>query len=306
MQMVDDEDLFESVEDAWKTFRSELADRIYAHDEYDHILVEVDVPERLETPCGPYIQVGWSGDDDIVAEVSSNRVLDPKFRIRKSDRRFLRDLGWNRPNESHLNYWIHVDSVYADQVADMLVMALRGAFAVIHPAFLIDRFREEGEPTNTDAIDTTHVLPIAVVPNDAHHLNELIDIALGSDWGNPTPERDDDGDIPYFCTSTVVFVRVLHDAPVIRIFCDLVVEVTNLEAGAFEVAVLNRDHGAVKFVLRDTRILMSVDLPALPFAPDHLRSVLSGMCDLAPTLDADLAHRVGGKRFFEAPADEAA
>lgn len=43
-------------------------------------------------------------------------------------------------------------------------------------------------------------------------------------------------------------------------------EVTDLESGAYEVAVLNRDHNAVKFVLRDTRILMSVDLPALPFA----------------------------------------
>jgi hypothetical protein len=241
-----------------------------------------------------------------VAEVASNRVLDPRLRIRKSERRLLRELGWSRPNEDHLNYWIDVDSAYADKVADMLVTALRDVFGVIHPAFLIDRFREETESLTAPLVEPTYELPIAIAPNDARHLNELIDIALGSDWGNPPPMRDDDGDIPYLCDSAAVFVRVLQDAPVIRLFCELVVEVTDLDAAAFEVAVLNRDHCAVKFVLHGTRILMSADLPATPFVPDHLRSVLSSMCNLAPKLDADLAHRVNGQRFFDQSTDEAA
>lgn len=109
-----------------------------------------------------------------------------------------------------------VDSTYSDLAADMLTTAMRDVFGVVHPVFLIDRFDEECESTGTDAIQVTHELPIAIVPDNPTHLHELIDIALGSDWGFSAPERDEDGDIPYFCDSTVVFVRVVSDAPVIR------------------------------------------------------------------------------------------
>ena len=297
------EDLLEGTEKAWKTYRSELADRIYTHDDSDHVLLELDVPERLEAPCGPYVQVAWSGDGDIFAEVSSNRFLDPKFRIRKPERRLLRKLGWGRPDDDHPNYWMYVDAAYADQVATMVVRALREVFDVIHPAFLIDELREATEPDAADLVEVTHQLPTAVAPDDEQHLNELVDIALGSDWGSPTPTRDDDGDIPYLCDGAVVFVRVLHRTPVIRVFCELVVDVTDLDAAAFEVAVLNRENSAVKFVLLGNFIVMTVDLPAMPFVPHHLRTAVSAMCDLAPELIPNLAHRVGGQGFREQPTD---
>jgi len=89
------------------------------------------------------------------------------------------------------------------------------------------------------------------------------------------------------------------------LFCELVVNVTDRQAAEFEVAVLNRDNPEVKFVLRDTRVIMYVEIPAQPFVPDHLRMALEGMCGLAPALDADLARRVGGRRFLDT-ADEAA
>ena len=133
----------------------------------------------------------------------------------------------------------------------------------------------------------------------------MVDVALGSDIGRPTPTRDDDGDLPYLCDSAVVFVRIMHDLPAIHLFCELVVNVTDPEAAAFEVAVLNRDHPAVKFVLRDTRVIMYIEIPAQPFVPDHLRSAVQGMCELAPSLDADLAHRVGGRRFLETTEEAA-
>ena len=296
----------ESAAKAWKDFRATLADRVFCHADDDHILLEVDVLEHHQTPTGPYVQVGWTGDH-IFAEVSSNRVLDPKFRIRKEERRLLRALGWRRPDDEHTNYWMTVDPAYADQTADILVTVLRDVFGVVHPAFLVDRFREDLTSTGLDSSEVEHTdeLGIAEFPDDPAHLNAMVDVALGSDWGKPSPVRDDDGDIPYRCGSAMVFVRVLHDMPVIRLFSELVVAVANPSAAAFEVAVLNRDNPAVKFVLRGDVVLMSVDLPAHPFVPDHLRAALSGMCDLAPTLDADLAHRVDGRRFFDS-ADETA
>lgn len=89
----------------------------------------------FEPPCGPYIQVAWSADGDIVAEVSSNRVLDPEFRIRKPERRLLREAGWSRPDEDHPNYWMDVDSTYSDHAADMLITAMRDVFGSSIPCF---------------------------------------------------------------------------------------------------------------------------------------------------------------------------
>lgn len=289
---------FEGVEDAWREFRLALADRISEQEDNDHILWELDVPERFESPTGPYIQVWWHDREQPVAEVSSNRVLDDKFRLGKAQRRRLREMGWQRPGKERQNYWLPVDPAYVDQVADLLVRALREVFDVVHPAFLVDRFREGFEVPDWEDDEIEQQLPIAQFPESHDELEELVDIALGPDAGEPVPIRDDDGDRPYRSETAMVFVRVLPDVPVVRLFSELVVEIEDREAAAFEVSVLNRGFD-FKFVLRDTRIVMSVDVPAWPFAPEHLRLTLGRMCELAPTIDGDLARRVSGRRFFE-------
>ena len=80
----------DDIEQAWKAFQVAIAERMHAHGEDNHILWEMDVPERNECPCGPYVQVSWSDDDErLVAEVSGNRVLADKFRLTKDLRRHL-------------------------------------------------------------------------------------------------------------------------------------------------------------------------------------------------------------------------
>lgn len=298
------DDEFEGVEDAWREFRQALADRISEQEDSDHILWELDVPERFEHPTGPYIQVWWHDCAQPVAQVSSNRVLDDKFHLDKVQRRRLRDMGWQRPGKGQQNYWVTVDTAYVDQVADLLVRALREVFGVLHPAFLVDRFREGFEVPDWETDEIEQLLPLAQFPESHDELEELVNIALGPDAGEPIPVRDDDGDRPYRSDTAMVFVRVLPGAPVIHFFSELVVEIEDLDAAEFEVAVLNRDFD-FKFVLRDTRIIMSVDVPAWPFAPEQLRLMLDRMCTLAPKLDGDLAHRVSGRRFFEPSHGEA-
>jgi T3SS (YopN, CesT) and YbjN peptide-binding chaperone 1 len=102
--------------------------------------------------------------------------------------------------------------------------------------------------------------------------------------------------------TAVVFVRTLPQAPLIRIWAEVAVEVSDLDRAKFEVQVLNRDRPFAKFVLVDDRILAQVHLPASPFAPEHLRSALAMMCELADEVDDDLAVRVSGRRFLE-PSD---
>lgn len=307
------DDLFETTETAWKEFRNALADRIARHDEDDHVLWELDVPERHERLTAPFIQVSWVGPDSIVAEVASNRVLSPQYRADRSALARLRAAGWNAPSGLGCSYWRAVDPAYADEAAWLLVDALRNHFGVVHPSFLVDRYAEdlaaaeaawlledEGEVTEPCAC-----LPEVVSPQNREHLLALVDQALGSDWSRPTPIHDEDDDIPYACGSAMVFVRVLEDAPVIRVFSELVLDVTDSDAAAFEVGVLNRDHAGVKFTVIGDVIRMSADLQALPLVPYHLRVLVTTMCELAERLDSVVARRVKGRTFGQAVGDDA-
>lgn len=295
-------DVFGGVEQAWREFRSDLADRIAEGADCDYLLWEVDVPERHVSPCGPYAQVEGIGGG-IVAEVSSNRVLDPKFRIRKDGRRRLLEAGWQRPDEEHLNYWLPINPAYADKAAVMIVAAFRDVFGVVHPAFLVDGVADPAELQDVEETgdEGTAAGPEIVTPSSHEHLVDLVDRALQPDWAHPIP-HDDDGDIPYGCGTSVVYVRVLEDRPVVRVFAELVVGATNVESATIEVNILNRDQPEAKFALFEGVIRMWIDVPASPFAPQHLRATVKRMCELAPRLDGDLARRVGGTRFLE-PSD---
>ncbi len=91
-------DVTRSTKQAWKRFRSEVAERIVARGPGEHLLIEVEAPglESRDEGCAPYVQVTWWGES-LVAEVSSNKYLHKSHRLSKDARRQLRELGWGRP-----------------------------------------------------------------------------------------------------------------------------------------------------------------------------------------------------------------
>lgn len=291
--MDEEQEDFGGINAAWAEFTHALVDRIL---DGEPVLWELDVPERLEVPTGPYVRVVPSPEGGLVAEASSNRVLARRYRLGQDARRELRGLGWRRPDAEHENHWLSVGDV--DVAALAMVGALRDVFGVIHPAFLVDRARELDPALGGFEPEVLH-------PDSPDHLSQLVDAALAPSDPEEVFQHDEDGDIPFIADSAVVFVRVLRNRPVVRVFCELVVGIQDLPAAAFEVGVLNRDH-EFKFVLREDTIVMSVDLLAWPFVAEHLRLTLDEMCRLAPALDGDLAKRVRGRRFIESPHGDAA
>jgi T3SS (YopN, CesT) and YbjN peptide-binding chaperone 1/TY-Chap C-terminal domain len=170
---------------------------------------------------------------------------------------------------------------------------------VTHPAFLVGDVRIGDDPDlpHHETVEPPDE-PLATTPVGREHLDRLVDEALVPFLGQ-VPNRDDDGDIPVVSGTAVVFVRTLPNAPLIRIWAEVAVEVGDPERAKFEVAVLNRDRPFAKFVLVGDRIVAQVHVPASPFAPEHLRQTLAMMCELADEVDDDLAVRVGGRRFLE-------
>jgi hypothetical protein len=292
----------EGTEEAWTRFRRRLADRIAQLDIGDSLLVEVEGDDE-DDGCTPYVQA--SSDDGVraQAEVCSNRYLHPRHRLDKASRRLLRELGWRRPSshpETH-NYHLEFELSHADRLAVMMVRALREVFGVVHPAFLTGcRIDLEGDvdPGLADPTSPGGVEPLAVTPADKDDLDRLVDDALAPVFGD-TPRRDPDGDIGVVSGSAMVFVRVLRDRPMIHLFAELAVALTEPERARFEVQVLNRDWRFAKFVLVDDMVQAHIYVPAAPFAAEHLRQALTMMCEMADAVDHDLAFRVGGHTFLQ-------
>jgi hypothetical protein len=249
-------------------------------------------------------------------EVSSNAYLDDRYRLDEEQQRRLVELGWHEPAtapgtwEEHgtANFFVDVARREADRLAVMVVRALREVFGVAHPAFLrADDLTGGEEPVEEPCLATADPAePLAARVDGYDDLLRRVERALVPMLGEV--ERDDDGDIPVPCGSALVWVRVEQDAPVVQLFSVVVDGLVDQKKAAFEVNVLNRDVRFVKFVQSGRRIVAHVNLPAWPFVPEHLRSMLAGMATKLDEVGGDLVTRLGGRRAIEpegGPDDEA-
>ncbi len=303
-------DLDRATEEAWRGFRARLADHVGELGEGGVLVLGAGRPlGEADDGASPYVRLaGFAGGSMLRGEVSGNAYLAPRHALDDRAEALLVDLGWRAPGDESENFFLDVPVSHADQLAVMAVRALREVFGVAHPAFL------EADLTDPDddvtqlpvAEDDGAVDPPAVVPEDVEHLRALVDAALTPLFGD-LPEHDADGDIPVPFGSSLVYVRVVEEAPVIDIFGVVVDGVSDLRRASYEVNVLNRDHRFVKFFLVEDRVIAQTLVAAWPFAADHLRMMLTGMSAKLDQVGDELAARVGGRTALgDDPDDEPA
>ncbi len=317
MAEYDDLDLDRSTMRAWSRFQSSLADHVVAMEDDDVLVVDAETWLGEDaTGAAPYVQFCAWGDDLVRAEVSSNEYLDAEVALDEAGAETLAALGWlepthgagEEPDEGSANFYLDAGRREGDRLAAMAVAALRDVFGVPHPAFL-----DWPEPPPTSGTDGSGELegpgtwpadePLAVMPESADHLRELVAAAL-TPPGGPAIELDEDGDIPLPTGSALLFVRVNDEAPVVEMFSFVVRGALDKERAAFEVAVLNRDTRMVKFVLLNDAVLATLHLPAAPFAPRNLRALVAAMAEVIDRVDDDLAARVGGRLGLDPEPDD--
>src|SRR3954447_9024034 len=311
-------DLDRSTERAWSRFQARLADHVAEMDDDEVLVISADSAVDPEAEgAAPYVQFCAWGGTLVRSEVSSNAFLAEEVRLDEAGVAALEDLGWLDPavgdedagDEASANFHLDTERAEADRLAVMACRALRDIFGVPHPAFLSAGTLEEdadpelGIPAVVSVPEEASVEPPAVFPRDRDHLRGLVDRALTPFFGNE-PRHDEDDDIPVVSGSALVFVRVMEQMPTVELFCCLVHDVTDADRAAFEVAVLNRDETFLKFLLVDDAVMAYLYLPAYPFAPEQLRTMLSVMSRSVDKLDDDLATRVGGRKTFESAAEE--
>ena len=300
---------------AWSAFRGRLADHVAAMQDDEVALVEAETSVEDGDPgAAPYVQFCAWGEDLVRCELTSNAYLPAAHQLDEDQVAALVALGWNPPTHGpeeeagsgSTHFYLDAERIEADRLAAMAVRAFREVFGVPHPAFLSsDDLPTTDAPRPTVEEDAEVDELLAVEPDDADHLRR---------WSTRRWSRSS-ADCPSTTRTTtcrsstargMVWVRVLEHAPVVQLFSALVHDVTDLERAAFEVAVLNRDLQFLKFVLLDDTVMAYLYVPALPFAPLHLRAMLDLMCRTVNRIDKDLATRVGGSLAFGSePPEEA-
>jgi hypothetical protein len=288
-----------------------LADHLAEMVEGDTLIVLAETAVDEEDGAAPYVQFCAWGGGHVRCEAVSNDFLAREYHLDDVGTLALLELGYGAPHDGcsgSPNFFVDLRTTEADRAAVMAVRALRDVFGVPHPAFLSsDELAPDDEedhdlPTVEEPPETDE--PVARYPHGgAEELQQFVDEALTSYFGHPV-EHDEDGDIPVRTGSSMLFVGVLTDVPVVRLFSCVVGGVKDREQAALEVGLLNRDSGPVKFVLDGLRILATLDLPAWPFAPEHLRTAVAAMSQLLDDIDDDLALRVSGSRAFEPAVDD--
>lgn len=321
-------DLERSVEEAWRRFRVRLADHLAQMQDDDVLVVEVvaAVDELGDSGDGsgdgsgagtdhgdvdgegttPYVQfLRLVGEPVVRAEVSGNTCLGESFALDEDAEAALTAMGWQSPTGAPEpgSFTVDVPVREVDRLAVMALRALREVFGALHPAFLdADGLETDPEaPTAHEVLDggvpeRSDDEPLALVPQSADHLRELVGTALAPLLGRE-PVADEDGDIPVFGSRSLVYVRVEEQAPVVQLFSFVVQDVTDRRRGRHEVNVLNKEYRFIKFTLVHDRVLARIYLPSWPFVPEHLRSMVTGMTEALDDLEDDVVDRLGGRRI---------
>ncbi|MDP9444868.1 MAG: hypothetical protein M3P83_11205 [Actinomycetota bacterium] len=312
-------DLDRSTADAWKDFQRRLGDHIADMADDDIVLIEVEAEATEgDDGCAPYVQFCAWHDGVVRGEASSNRYLAANARLDEAGVGALVAMGWQPPTRGQgdppgsgsANFHVDAGRREADRLAAMAVAAFRDVWGVPHPAFLTGDLDHEatgsGASSGAPAAGASCSVPgdggaVGVMPESPDHLRRLVDQALVPVLGE-VPRHDDEGDISIRCGSTVVFVRVHEEAPLVELFAVLVYGVPDVARADAQIARLNRDRPLYRFVRRGDQVWAQVFLPAIPFVADQLRSTLTVVSQQMDDLDDDLVAVLGGRRACEPKA----
>ena len=304
----DELDLDRNAARAWDLFQDKLTAYLTQMTDSDSVVIEQLTGSDPDDGSVPYVQFAGFGGSYLRGEVSGNKYLSAIHSLDPAAERLLLSQGWEAPEEQ--NFYVHVPTAESLRLAVMAVQALRDVFQVPHPAFLttpgnaqdserLGLVAAPAEPDVKPAIKSDE--PLAILPTGPEHLRSLVDQALLPVFGT-IPAKDDDGDIPVPYSSTLVFIRVEDDDPVVELFSFVVRDIDDVEAARVEVGILNRDRKFIKFLVHEDWVFAHIQIPSHPFVPSTLRSMLHFMSTSLDEIDDDLALRTGGRRALE-PGD---
>jgi hypothetical protein len=322
---IDDFDLDRSTAQAWAEFTGRLAEVISMIDESADLTIRSF--SASEDPA-PFVRLSSPARLTVRAEAAANDALGDSYQLSDTQVAALERAGWQRPTVAGENFTLARPQDAAEELAELVVGALRDVYGVQHPVFLDpDQLAEilRTEPSaiegptgatvvpsktrlGTDPVGTGQALEragstargvamTAVLPADRDHLEAIVETELAAVFGHP-PIRDTDGDVVIRVGSTLVFLRTAADAQDVVLFSAVVHDVAGRSRAAEVINDLNVESRWVKFQLIRDRVFVTTSVPARPFVPAHLHQAVRVMSDVADGVDEELARKLNGRTTF--------
>lgn len=304
---------------AWPQFTTALAANLGALEE-DHCLVI----SRKDRPW--FVQFAAQGSFGMRAELVSNSYLDDADDIADESIAKALALGWGSPTgdpdtatadldpDGSPNYfrdWPH--PVAFIDVARMAVDTLADVLAAPHPGTLTYTaftaggmqlllpglgLKLEGAQPSDDGAAPASPPPGRGVLGAAEVSRQLLELVRALS-GNDELDVDPDGDIPLQYGTAMVFVRVLDDPPIVRVFSPVLSEA---RAGIALVGAVNELNGQQLFVKwavhEETVVVASMDLFGDPLTIEHVLHACGVVGETVNAHDDQLQERFGGRTFF--------
>jgi hypothetical protein len=323
MAEIDDFDLDRSTAQAWTEFSARLAEVISMIDESADLTIRSfsagDEP--------PFVRLSSPERLLVRAEAAGNGSLGASYQLTDAQQAALVAAGWQAPDETCPEFSCDLSQDAAEEMAELVVGALRDVYGVQHPVFLDpDQLAEilrtepsviegpdgattvtsgtllDGEPdgggSGLQRVPAGHgVTMAAVLPADRDHLEALVETELTAALGHP-PIRDEEGDIVIRVGSTLLFLRTAADAQDVVLFSAVVHDVDGRSRATEVLNDLNVEARWVKFQLVRDRVFVLTSVPARPFVPAHLHQAVRVMSDVADGVDDELAAKLGGRTTF--------
>jgi hypothetical protein len=194
-------------------------------------------------------------------------------------------------------------------VARLSATTLREVYGVVRPGFL--QYASFDHDGNRVVLATLGITPEHLAPEiDQDRItNELPDPRspgelrgaveetlrpLLSDGGLVT---DEDGDIVIGWGSARLFVRVLEDAPIVRVLSIVLTDIESSPELTEAINDINLQYAFVKAMLAEDAVALSIDVPAAPYVDWHLIEAIARLGVAADEVDDELEHRFGTREY---------
>ena len=310
---------------AWGDFEQTLAGTLAALEEDQYLIVSVKGTgvERDGDfqSAAHYVQFAAQGSYGLRAETVSNAYLVGSEKLPKRAVEHLAELGWQVPTNgpaagkgerdpdgSPNHYRDFTTPVPYPEVAHLAAQTLREVFTVDHPGFLqYSAFDKEGDrivlpllglkrepaPAKVNQVDDSKRSPL--VPQNVDELRAALEETLLRFTELSELVHDDDGDIPLTWGSTVVFVRVNDEAPVVRVLAPVLVDAQPSAALMEAVSDINRTYLFVSAFWDGSSVVLTLDINGNPYVEEHVVQGIKTLGEIADELDDDLQRRFGGR-----------
>lgn len=306
-----------STAQAWKLFGERLAEVVSMIEDGASLRVDTVAPNAQAAPfvlftCGR--RASREEQPLVLAEASSNAVLDDGYQLTPGQLDQLEALGWQPPTAEQPhptpNFWAEHLQDDCSRLAGLVVDTLRDVFGVQHPVFLApDQLAEILSPSATvhEELDGSESQPdagpadahdfVAVTARDRDELHGFVRTELTHMFGHE-PIVDEEGDFAIRVGSSMVFVRCAPDGREVLLFSAIVHDLEGRGRAVEVLNDLNSESRFGRFSLYRDRVFVTMSLLTRPFVPAHLHEGVRIITQIADGIDDELAAKLRGRVTF--------